>query len=167
MILYMELNDLISKIHEDCFKLCKDKLGTYLPVAGNIGIFCQSDADYAKYSKIKEDLTYPSSNPDQKYFELKTPIMIDQIGDIPETIYTHLYIRKPNKDSPEAGDVDFVLQEKDYSKMKERVMQGKYGEGVSIYDRPGWDNIEIKSPEINAIAYVSTLEMAQKVRVKF
>jgi len=163
----MQLQNLIQKIHEDCFVLCTQALGKYLPVAGNIGIFCQSENDFDIYTKIKEEITYPSDNPNQKYFELKIPIIIRSSGDVPEATYTHLYIRKPHINSPEAGDIDFVLPVSEYLQLKRRITNGEKIEGASIYDRPGWDNIEIRNPEIDALAYISTQEMAEKVRVKF
>lgn len=163
----MQLQNLIQKIHEGCFTLCKQALGKYLPVAGNIGIFCQSKNDFAIYTKIREEITYPSNNPDQKYFELKIPIVVHSSGDVPEATYTHLYIRKPNINSPESGDVDFVLSPSEYLQLKQKILNGEKVEGASIYDRPGWDNIEIRNPKIDALAYISTQEMAEKVRVKF
>ena len=46
-------------------------------------------------------------------------------------------------------------------------MNGEKIKGASIYNRPGWDNIKIKNPDIDALAYISTQEMAEKARVKF
>ena len=40
-------------------------------------------------------------------------------------------------------------------------------EGVVMYDRPGWDTIQITDPGISSVAYISTMEMAIKARVKF
>lgn len=163
----MELNELIREIHIGCFKLCHEAIGRYLPIAGNIGIFCQSEEDLENYTKAKEELTYPSENPDQKYFTLKTPIFIPETDGIPSATYTYLYIRKPNIDSPELGDVDFVLPKNEYEELKAKVINGENIEGASIYDRPGWDTIEIRNPDIRALAYISTQEMAEKVRVRF
>ncbi len=163
----MDLKNVIQKIHIGCSKLCHQALGVYLPVAGNIGIFCQSEAEFEAFTKIREELTYSSSNPDQKYFELKNPITVDQVDTIPPATYTHLYIRRPNLDSPEAGDVDFVLSLDDYQQLKNRILNGEIISGASIYERPGWDTIEIRNSEIDALAYVSTQEMAEKVRVRF
>lgn len=162
-----DLAALIEKIHKGCFTLCYEALGVYLPVAGNIGIFCQSEEDFDRFTKARERLTHPSNNINQKYFELKAPITVQQIGKIPSATYTHLYIRKPNPDSPEAGDVDFVLPQEEYVKLKNRILAGEKVPGASLYNRPGWDTIEIRNPNIDALAYVSTQEMAEKVRVKF
>jgi len=104
-----QLLNIIHEIHIDCFKLCGEALGKYLPIAGNVGVFCQSEKDYDLFTKIREEITYPSTNPNQKYYELKQPIITSPLGDVPQTVYTHLYVRKPSSDSPEVGDVDFVL----------------------------------------------------------
>ncbi|MDB6028964.1 MAG: hypothetical protein JWM68_5187 [Verrucomicrobiales bacterium] len=162
----MELKDLIQN-HLACFDLCYRAFGMYFPVAGNIGIFCQSEEEFEDFTKMCTELTYSSDNLNQKYFELKIPIAINSIGAFPPAVYTHLYIRRPNIASPEVGDIDFVLSLDDYKKLKDRILKGEKIAGASIYDRPGWDTIEIRNPEINALAYISTQEMAEKVRVKF
>lgn len=163
----MEVLSRIQKIHDACFKLCFEALGRHLPVAGNVAIFCQSEEEFDTFSKLKEELTYPSENPNQKYFALKKPIRISNLDAGTAAIYTHLYIRNPNSASPEAGDIDFILSEKEYGALKQRLLNGELIKGASIYDRPGWDTIEIRDPEIDALAYVSTREMAVKVRVRF
>lgn len=143
-----ELMRLIRTIHEGCIGVIKDALGRKLPVAGNMGVFCQNDADYKRFQLASMSLTKPSDNPAQKHFELRKPLTF------PEGTYSFLYIRKPAADSPEYGDVDFILEPREFENLKKRV-----GEG--------WDMVEIRSPIIRALAYVSTREMAEKVRVRF
>lgn len=158
----------IKKIHQDCFRLCKATLGEYLSVSGNIGIFCQSEQEHQDFTEIRKKLTELSDNPNQKYFLLKEPITIPAEGDIPQTTYTHLYIRKPDP-SPYGkylGDVDFVMETREYEELKENVKQGRI-KGTKIYDRPGWDTVQITDPSISSVAYISTQEFAEKVRVKF
>jgi hypothetical protein len=162
-----QMFELVNKIHFGCFNLCKDAIGVYLPVAGNVGIFCQSEEEFKAFTKIRKEITEPSNNPDQKYYRLVQPIIISAVNDIPQTIYTHLYIRKPSADSPEAGDIDFVLSDGEYFSLKQKITEGIKIKGASIYDRPGWDNIEIRNSNINALAYISTQKMAEKVRTKF
>lgn len=164
-----KLVDRIKKVNRDCHKLCKMFLSYYLPVSGNIGIFCQSDAEYKEFKDISRKITKKSSNPNQKYFELIKPIQIKGSGEIPTATYTHLYIRKPDKSlyGKFIGDVDFSMQEQEYKKFKDDVQNKKYPEGVQIYDRPNWDTIELSSPNIQSVAYVSTHSFAEKVRIKF
>jgi len=162
-----QIFELVKNIHVDCFKLCKDAIGKYLPVAGNVGIFCQTEDDFLEFTNIRKEITEPSSNPVQKYYRLNEPFVIPAVDDIPQTIYTHLYIRKPSNDSPEAGDVDFVLSSKEYLSLKQKIMEGVEIKGAGIYNRPGWDNIEIRNSKINALTYIGTQEMAEKVRIKF
>ena len=163
----MDLLSRIQRIHDGCSKLCQDFLGSILPVAGNIGIFCQSDQEFEDYTKIRKELAYPSDNPNQKYFELKHPIRIGVPTENISETYTHLYIRKPNPSSPEEGDVDFLMSPEEYSSFKQKVLAGESDKGASIYSRPGWDMVELRNPAINALAYVCTREMAEKVRVRF
>lgn len=165
----MNIRQVIKDIHTDCFKLCKQVLGKYLPVAGNIGIFAQSDDEYQQLIIIKDNLTISSDNPDQKYFQLKEPLVIKAEGDLPEAAYAHLYIRKPDL-TPYGrykGDVDFVLGTTDYEKLKNQVLSNNNFPGAEIYDRPRWDTIQLTDPNINSVAYVGTKEFAEKVRVRF
>lgn len=157
-------------IHLDCCSLIKQTIGHYLPVAGNIGVFCQSDGEYEDFTRLAKELTFTSKNPDQKYFQLKVPITcIIENNDVPEMTYTHLYIRKPDLTSygKYLGDVDFVLSPKEYKILKDKVKDGKAAPGMEIYDRTGWDTIQITNPKINSVAYISTQSFAEKVRVKF
>jgi hypothetical protein len=81
----------IEHIHFESHKMCKDSYGEHFQVAGKIGIFCHYGDEFEFLKKVREALCYPSDNKDQKYFELKNPIIISAKKDIPETKYTHLY----------------------------------------------------------------------------
>ena len=153
---------IINQIHTDCHKLCFQALGEHLPVAGNIGVFCHSKNEYELFTKIRGELTYPSDNPNQKYFLLKEPIVIGS------ATYTHLYIRKPDPTpyGKYLGDVDFIMEEQEYSEFKNSVQNGLI-KGAEIYDRPSWETVQITDQNINSVAYISTKEFSEKVRVKF
>ena len=135
-------------------------------VAGNIGVFAQNDEEYSEFSKIAKALTKLSDNPNQKYFELINPIVIKDGPD--SARFTHLYVRKfdPTEYGKNLGDVDFVTDKETYLSLKEQV-QNNHFNGATMYDRPGWDTIQIVQASVNVIAYLSTKEMAEKVRVKF
>ena len=163
-----DLFDRVEQIHFLCHGLCKKALGNYLPVSGNAGVFCQSDEEYEQFTKIREELTESSDNPNQKYFKLIKPIVVQSERGVPEATYTHLYIREYDT-SPygnNLGDVDFILAEEGYKRLKSQVEKGEI-KGAEMYDRPGWDIVQIVDPNVNAVAYVSTQEFAEKVRVKF
>lgn len=162
----LDLIDVIGQIHAEAFKLVGKVLGENLAVAGNVGVFCQDNSDFQRFSEAARRLTLTSDNPAQKYFQLKAPISFAGTSDTPPSTYSWLYIRKPTADSPEAGDVDFVLSQRALEELKRRVAQHQIV-GAKIYRRPGWDMIEVNDPAINALAYVSTREMAEKIRVKF
>ncbi len=161
-----DLEQIIEAIHIDCFRLCKVILGEYLPVVGNVAIFCQSNDDYERLTHLTQKLTCLSTNPQQKYLELIEPIVVPASDNLPGADYAYLYVRKPAIDSPEQGDIDFILTLGDFERLKLRVAAGKV-EGASIYDRPGWDMVELRDPSIAAIAYVSYEAMAVKARIKF
>ena len=165
----MEILDFIKPIHIDCHKLCILVLNKYLPVAGNLGIFTHSEDEYKRLIELSKRLTKPTNNPNQKYFELFQPITVGEEGNTPEATYTNLYIRKPDYTDygKYQGDVDFILSTEDYEKLKLSVLKGDCANGATLYDRPGWDTVQLVSKEIASVAYVCTKEFSEKVRIKF
>jgi hypothetical protein len=164
-----ELIARILEIHFDCYKLCRDILNKYFDNAGNMGVFCHDEEEYKFLTKLREAMTEPSANPKQKYFKLIEPITVLAHEDIPEITYSHLYIRKPDN-TPYGkyfGDVDFFLDQDEYEELKSIVISGKKFVGAQIYNRPGWDMIQLSKPTIKSVAFISTKEMTEKIRVKF
>lgn len=160
------LQEAIRHIHFSCYALCKQTFGKYLPNAGNMGVFCHYDKEYEILTKVREELTEPSDNVNQKYFRLREPIVIPAEGDVPETTYTHLYIRKPDPYRHHVGDVDFYLEPTEYAKLKQSLIDGAVMKGTRVFPRPDLDMIELYDPDVDALAYVSTNTMTEKVRVK-
>ncbi len=161
-----KLLEAVRHIHVSCYALCKQSLGLYPRNAGNIGVFCHYDDEYDRLKSIREKLTEPSDNPNQKYFRLHEPITVVAIDDIPETTYTHLYIRKPDPYRYQVGDVDFYLEQDEYTALKQSLVDGKSIRGARVFDRVDLDMIELYDPDIDTLAYVSTDTESQKVRVK-
>ncbi|MBI4217408.1 MAG: hypothetical protein HY603_01250 [Parcubacteria group bacterium] len=161
-----ELLEAIKHIHFACFELCKQSFGKYLPVAGNMGVFCHYDDEYKFLTELRKQLTEESDNVNQKYFRLHKPIVIPARGDIPETIYTFLYIRKPDPYRFHVGDADFVLEENKYQELKKSLQNGKVIKGARIFERPDLDMVELYDPDVDALGYVYPREMIEKVRVK-
>lgn len=161
-----DLLEAIAYIHFACFELCQQSFSSYLPVAGNMGVFCHYDDEYLFLTELRKKLTEASDNIDQKYFRLHNPIIIPARGDVPETTYTHLYIRKPDPYRAHVGDVDFVIEGDKYNELKESLEHGKVIKGARIFDRSDLDMIELHNADIDALGYVSSREMAEKVRVK-
>jgi len=158
------LIDRLKEVNAACQEIIKEALHHPLPVAGNIAVFCQSETEYEVFKQVAESIANPSDNPAQKYLELKKPLVFSYKDT--DSTYNFLYVRAPAADSPEAGDVDFVLNQAEYTELKRRVSQAGVA-GASVYERPGWDMVEIRNPRINALPYVCTQEMAEKVRVRF
>jgi hypothetical protein len=105
-----QLLQAIEHVHVECYKLCKQSFGEYLPNAGNMGIFCHYDDEFEYLKSVRDDMAHPSNNPDLKYYELLEPIVIPAKDDVPETTYTHLYIRRPDPYRAHVGDVDFFTE---------------------------------------------------------
>ncbi len=161
-----QLIEAIKHTHFMCFELCKKAFGNYLPVAGNMGVFCHYDNEYEFLIKLREELTEKSDNFNQKYFRLHEPIVVPAKDDVPETTYTYLYIRRPDQYRAQVGDVDFVVEDDKYIELKKSLSQGTNINGAKVFDRPDLDMVELSDPDIDALAYVSTRKMTEKVRVK-
>lgn len=161
-----ELFEAIKFIHFACYELCINSFGEYLQNSGNMGVFCHYDDEFEFLKSVQAELCMPSSNPDTKYFELHEPVVVPARGDVPETTYEYLYIRRPNPKSPQAGDVDFVMEQSKFNELKASLLAGREISGARIFDRPDLDMIELYHPNIDALAYISPRAMTEKVRVK-
>jgi len=161
-----ELFKAIKHIHFECYKLCKQSFGKYLLNAGNMGVFCHYNDEYERLIEIRKELTEPSDNPNQKYFQLYKPIVVPIGEDVPETTYTYLYVRRPDPYRHHVGDVDFYLDPKKYTELKQLLSTGKKMRGARVFERTDYDMVELFDPDADTLAYVSTNQMAEKVRVK-
>jgi hypothetical protein len=161
-----ELGKAIGYVHIMCLQLCRNTFGRTLPVAGNVGIFCHYEDEYERLIKFREQLTEPSINPDQKYFQLLEPIQIPTQDGLQQATYAHLYIRKPDVYRSQVGDVDFILPQEEYDELKATLLKGKRISGARIFPRNDLDMIELYDPDVDALGYVSPKEMTQKVRLK-
>ncbi|MBI2601081.1 hypothetical protein HYW42_03945 [Candidatus Daviesbacteria bacterium] len=154
-----ELFEAIKHIHLESYKLCKQSFGHYLPNAGNMGVFCHYNDEFEFLINLGKELTDLSDSVYQKYFRLHKPIIISPQGDIPETTYTYLYIRKPDPYRSHAGDADFYLELEKYAELKQAMLNGKKITGARVLERADPDMIELYDPDIDVLAYVSTKKM--------
>lgn len=161
-----QLIEAIKYTHFACYELCKQSFGSYLPNAGNMGLFCHYEDEFKQLVEIRKKLCEPSDDPNQKYFKLHDPITIPAKDDVPETTYTHLYIRKPDPYRHHVGDVDFYLEQEQYSELKQSLIDGKIIKGARVFPRNDLDMIELYDPDIDALGYASTNTMTEKVRIK-
>lgn len=161
-----QLLEAIKHMHFEAHKLCKQSFGKYLPNSGNAGIFCHYAGEYEILIKIRKELTELSDNPNQKYFRLRDPIIILAHDDVPETIYTHLYIRRPDPYRHHVGDIDFCLEPAEYKKLKQLLLAGKKIKGARVFERPDLDMIELYDPDVDVLAYVGTRITSEMARVK-
>jgi hypothetical protein len=118
-----ELLKAIHHIHYACYILAK-KVGMHdIQNNGNIGVFCHYDDEYDKLIALRDEMVDGTTDkPHQKYFPLRTPIVIPARDHIPESTYTHLYIRKPDPYRHHVGDIDFSLTDNDYNALKSIVV---------------------------------------------
>jgi hypothetical protein len=137
-----------------------------LSVAGNMGVFCHYEDEFKLLTKFREEMTELSDNLNQKYFRLHEPIVIEAKDGVPKTTYEYLYIRRPDQYRSQVGDVDFVLNDEEYMHLKNALLAGKNINGAKVFDRPDLDMIELSNPDIDALAYLSTVAMTEKVRIK-
>ncbi len=161
----MDTNDLLKRVKYialQCRSLINHTFKDDYPSSGNIGIFSQSYLEFASLKNISQKLTNPNSNPKHKYFELIDPILVGN------DTFTHLYVRKYDDSDygKNKGDVDYLVDLEKYVHLKEAVIKGGFKNAL-MYKRPGWDTIQISNKGYDVISYLSTKEMAEKVRVKF
>jgi len=158
-----ELLKVIEHIHFESFKLCKQKLGYTLPVVGNIGVFCHFEDEFEFLIKIREEWTDLSDNWNKKYFRLYKPIVIPTKDGVPETIYTYFYIRKPDAEHDQVGDLDFYLEPSKYKKLKQSLMSGKIIKGVKIFERSDLDLIQVDDLNVDVVAFIGQKTMIENV----
>jgi hypothetical protein len=161
-----ELLEAIKYIHFACHKLCVQAFGQYLPNSGNVGVFCHYESEFEYLKGVRQEWCEPSDNRDQKYFKLREAIVIPEERGVPETTYEYLYIRRPNPNSPQVGDIDFYLEQEKYDELKQSLLVGKVIKGARVFDRQDLDMIELYDPDVDAVAYVSTEHMTKTVRTK-
>lgn len=80
-------------------------------------------------------------------------------------IYTYLYIRRPDKHR-EVGDADFVLDYKEFTKLKSSLLHGVEIKGIEILDRPNLDLIKLSDPEIDTLSFLGSKNMTENIKAK-
>lgn len=150
-----QMMEAIKYIHFACHALCMQSMGRYLPVAGNVGVFCHYADEDTFLTKLREELTDFSDKVYGKYFRLHKPIVIPAKGDIPKTTYSYLYIRKPDPNKHQVGDIDFYLEPEKYTELKRSLLDGKIIKGARLLPhRPDLDLIELYDSKIDAWGYI-------------
>lgn len=160
-----QLLEAIAYIHDACHGLCKDAVGDYLPVAGNLGIFCHYEAEFDRLIQLRSELTEPSDDPKQKYFTLLEPVVIPQQNDVPGATYTHLYVRPPDPYRSQVGDIDFYLEPDKYNALKQSLIPTKQA-GMRPFLRDDLDMIELLNPDVDVLGYISPSDISAKVNIK-
>ena len=160
-----QLLQAIHHIHYACYKLCETVRWGYMQSNGNMGVFCHYDDEYDRLIELRQEMTDGTSdNPHQKYFPLHQPIVIPAKDDIPETTYTHLYIRKPDPYRHHVGDIDFSLPD-DYYQVVKKGIATDPSPWIRFFPATNIDMVELYHPDSDVLAYISTIETGLAVRV--
>lgn len=161
-----ELFKAIEYVHFACHELSKQTFGEYLPVAGNIGIFCHYDDEFDRLIKMRDELAGANDNWNQKYYRLHKPITIPAKDGIPETTYTHLYIRRADPYRAQVGDADFVLKPEKFVPFKQSLLDGAKVKGARAFDRPELNMIELYDPDVDTLSYVHMHTMEDNMKAQ-
>lgn len=151
-----QLMEAIRYTHFECSKLCYRAFGKYLPNAGNIGVFCHSKEEFEFLTKLREKLTDSNISFNGKYFRLHKSIVIPSQNSIPETTYKYLYIRHPDEDKPQVGDIDFVLDKDEFNELKKLSLNGENINNIEIFYRPDLDMIRLSKTDVDVLSYLTT-----------
>lgn len=161
-----ELMAALRYVHETCHKLCHDAVGTYLPVAGNIGIFCHDYDEYTYLTSLREKLTYREPNYKAKYYPLKDSIHFEEKDGIPAATYEYLYVRKVDPYRSHVGDVDFFVSAEVHEKYKDGLTAGDFRNGARLFERPEENLIELWLPQYDVVSFIANAKMQEKVAGK-
>ncbi len=151
----------LEHLHETCNRLCFETVDTYLPVRGNIGVFCHDYAEFAYPSSLRETLTYPTPNYNEKYFPLKQPITFAEKDGIPAATYEYLYIRQVDPYRSQVGDVDFVMSPGPFEAYKAKLVTGEFRDGARCFERPEGNLIELWLPNYDVVSFIANNNMSE------
>ncbi len=161
----VQLMKAIEYTHFTCFDLCKRVFGKYLPISGNIGIFCHFQYEFDFLTQLREELTDKTVNWNQKYYLLHNPITIPAKDKIPETTYTFLYIRRVDPEKPQVGDADLVLEKDKFIELKNSCSENKTIHGVDLHYRPDLDMVKLSTKDTDVLPYITVKYMNENVKI--
>lgn len=126
-----------------------------MPVAGNVGVFCHFENEFLLLKQLQAELTDTNNSVYGKYFLLHAPIVIPARNDIPGATYRYLYIRQPDPDKPQVGDIDFFLEPDKYAALKQSLLNGNEINGARVLpSRPDLDLIELYNPDSDVLGFI-------------
>lgn len=158
------LIECIQYLHETCHKLCYKHFGEYLPVAGNVGVFCHYPEEFKYLTKLREEMTDSSVHYKNKFFELHEPIRISAKDGIPAATYDYLYIRRLDPYRAQVGDVDFVLEPARHQALAATLNTEEFKNDARMFGRLEENMIELWSPDYDVMTYIVTESMDKKVK---
>jgi hypothetical protein len=157
ILTYKDLIEVITYLDSAARELSKKVYNEQLPIAGNIGIFTHYQEEYDYLINLSEGLTYKDIHFNNKYFKLREPICIEG------RMYEFLYIRKHDPYRAQVGDIDFVLYEPEFSKLKQKLKNSNNFQYIRSLGRSDVDMLEMHHPDSDVLAYIVPNTMSEEL----
>lgn len=157
------LLEAITYLHATCHELCRQAVGRYLPVSGNVGVFCHEDEEFSALMSLRESLTDETANYNQKYFRLLEPITIDEKDGVPAATYEYLYIRKVDPYRSQVGDIDFVMPTIEHRTLQSQLSNTNFTHFARNFERPEENMIELWDPKQDVLSYLVTQKLDELI----
>lgn len=155
-----ELMQAIEYLHKATHALCANVIGGQLGVAENIGVFTHYQDEYEHLITIRDKLVDKSVHFNDKYYLLKQPIAMSD-----GTVYKYLYIRKPDPYRAQVGDIDLVMNEVEFEKLKSDIATKPDDYPCArIFPRGDLDMVELHHPDVDVLPYIVTTTMTDKLK---
>lgn len=146
---------MLQYLHEASHRLCKDVFGDYLPVRGNIGIFCHDYDEFKFLTRLRKKLTHDEPNYNGKYYPLKQPITFPEKDGLPAAKYDYLYIRQVDPYRSQVGDVDFAMTPDGFNRYMQSLAVDTFSNGARVFGRPEENMIELWLPTVDVLCYIA------------
>lgn len=159
------LMEALKYLHETSHQLCKQVYGEYLPVRGNVGIFCHDYDEFTRLTELRKNLAHETPNYNSKYFPLKQPITFAEKDGIPAATYEYLYIRQVDPYRSQVGDVDFIVTPDVFNRYNGTLTVDIFAKGARIFGRPEENMIELWLPAYDVICYIAETKMTECISV--
>jgi hypothetical protein len=138
-----ELIEAVRYIASETSRMAQKIVGVSFPIK-SLTIFAHSQPEFELLIEILAKIGKPYNYNNGPRVELYEPI---EAG---ENRITHLRIRKPDPERPQAGSNDF---ETDYENFKSGYLS-KFPDNLSLIKRPEYEMIELHDKDFNVLAYV-------------
>jgi hypothetical protein len=150
-----ELIEAVGYVARETTRLCKSIVGETFPIE-SLTVFAHSEPEYELLVEMLGTIGKPYNYNNGPRVELFEPIVVD------DNKISHLRVRKPDLERPQAGCNDLVV---DYELFKKDFLF-KYPDNIRLIKRPEYEMIELFSPEFDVLAYVVSDEVAKAQKIQ-